>query len=224
MTPDILAVDVGTSGARSSELQPDLVQRSSATRVRVNVWADRGRPMTRPGGRRSGSLRGSSAAPSPSVGVPLSVGDHARTDPMTIQRNRAGPAILFLRWSLPRQRRRRGVRRRGPSSAGPPTCRSPVGPSLREHALVHDNHLEVSVPPRTGHADAYLVERLTGESAIDPLDDMSNRPLCRPRARPTWNAASSPAARIDEQRLPALIRAPMQPATVRGWLISWATP
>lgn len=209
MSPDILALDVGTSALKAGVFGPQLEKRCEAHRAYQPRLYDRGSadvdPETWWQALRAccAELAGGLAR----VGViSLSVTTPGLT-PMAADGTALAPAVLFFDG---RSRAQSAAIRRivGEERFLAETCNLPVsgGSSLSSILWFRDELPRVwAAAAKFGHCNTYLVKRMTGAWAIDPSTTSITGLYNTARNDLTWNREILDLAGIAEDRLPPLM-------------------
>jgi xylulokinase len=210
VTGDVLAFDAGTTAFKLAVFSPALEKRAEARRAySVHVYGD-GRADIDPEcwwealkeccAELKNELR--------RVGtVSMSVTTPGLT-PMDAEGRALGPAILFFDGRATAQARE--IRRRvGDDVFLRETCNLPVsgGSSLASILWIRENQPEIwEAAAKFGHANTYLVKRLTGRWAIDPSTTSITGLYNTAADDLTWCGTVLGAAGIPESKLPPLVR------------------
>jgi sugar (pentulose or hexulose) kinase len=219
VTPDILAVDVGTSALKLGVFSPELEMRAEARRDFEPHIYDHGKADIAPDtwweALRSCcvEVRGSLAE----VGVlALSVTTPALT-PMSADGTPLAPAVLFFDGRSHAQSA--AIRETvGEDRFLAETCNLPVsgGSSLSGILWFRDERPEIwAHTAKFGHCNTYLVKRLTGEWAIDPSTTSITGLYNTAADDLTWNADILRLAGLPEDLLPPLLQSYDAVGTVR---------
>ena len=209
MSPDILAIDVGTSALKVGVFGPGLEQRSEARRTYGPHIYARGRADIEPEAWWE-ALRECCAEVAASLAgvgvVSLSVTTPGLT-PMAADGTALAPAVLFLDGRSRSQSA--GIRRIvGERRFLAETCNLPVsgGSSLSSILWFQEEQPEVwAAAAKFGHCNTYLVKRMTGRWAIDPSTTSITGLYNTARNDLTWNREILALAGIPEDRLPPLM-------------------
>ena len=209
MSPDILAIDVGTSALKVGVFGPGLEQRSEARRTYAPHIYDGGKADIEPEAWWE-ALReccAEVAASLTGVGVvSLSVTTPGLT-PLAADGTALAPAVLFLDG---RSREQSAAIRRivGERRFLAETCNLPVsgGSSLSSILWFREAQPEVwAAAAEFGHCNTYLVKRMTGRWTIDPSTTSITGLYNTARNDLTWNREILDVAGIPEDKLPPLM-------------------
>jgi xylulokinase len=207
--PDILALDVGTSGLRLGVFSPALELRAEARRSYAIDLADGGTADIPPE-RWWSAIRESCAEVGQALSdvgiVSFSVTTPGLT-PMDADGTALGPAILFLDGRSHEQAAaiREAV---GEDRFLTEACNLPVsgGSSLASILWIRDHQPETWAATAVfGHTNTYLARRMTGEWAIDPSTTSITGLYATARHDLTWSETVLDAAGIEPGRLPRLM-------------------
>jgi xylulokinase len=209
VSPDILAIDIGTSALKIGVFSADLEQRGEARRTYEPHVYDRGKADVEPEAWWE-ALRECCVELAASLGgvgvVSLAVTTPGLT-PMAADGTALAPAVLFFDGRSHRQsaaiRSIVGERRFLEE-----TCNLPVsgGSSLSSILWFRDEQPGVwAAAAKFGHCNTYLVKRMTGRWAIDPSTTSITGLYNTARNDLTWNREILDLAGIPEERLPPLM-------------------
>jgi xylulokinase len=210
VSPDILAIDVGTSALKIGVFSPDLEQRGEAQRAYAPHIYDHGKADIEPEAWWE-ALRECCAQVATSLAgigvVSLSVTTPGLT-PMAADGTALAPAVLFLDG---RSRAQSAAIRRivGERRFLAETCNLPVsgGSSLSSILWFREAQPEVwAAAAKFGHCNTYLVKRMTGRWAIDPSTTSITGLYNTARNDLTWNREILDLADIPADRLPPLMQ------------------
>jgi len=208
MTPNILAVDVGTTVLKTAVFDPALQKRSETSRrYEVNVYgsckADVApdiwwHALKECCAEISEDLR--------NVGVLVLSVTTPGLVAMEADGTALGPAILFFDGRSTDQARAIRVQV-GEENLLRETCNLPVsgGSSLASILWIRENQPNIwSAADKFGHTNTYLCKRLTGNWAIDPSTVSITGLYNTASNNLTWNERVLAAAEIPEQKMPPL--------------------